>query len=559
MEQEYLKLKKSNCKNCYKCIRNCPVKSIKFLDDQAYILEQDCILCGNCFVNCPQDAKVMRYDLNQVKSLIKDGKKVVASLAPSFVANFEGYNFSSIEKALLSLGFARVEETAIGATIVKNEYERILKEEKPDVLISSCCSSVNLLIQKHFPKALPYLAKVLSPMVAHCQKIKQEDPECYTVFIGPCISKKYEGDHSNGLVDYVLTFDELSTWLDDVSLELEHVEDTSIGGKARLFPTNGGVIKTMNTEANKDYHYISIDGLDNCLTTLKEIVSGNIHNCFIEMSACRFSCSGGPCIAKEKYNPLYDLVKICDYAKEYDFEVEQSKELTKEFENLSTTKLIPNELKIREILAKIGKKTKEQELNCGSCGYPTCRDKAIAVYQGKADLNMCIPYLREKAESFSDTIIDHTPNGVLVMDYNLEVQLMNRSAISILEISEYDQVIGKNVAKFIDPYLYVKALTNDINIIDYSAYFEGLDKYIRQSVIHDREYQLLIVILKDISENERALERKEQQDKQTIETANKVIEKQMRIAQEIASLLGETTAETKIALTKLKESLKNEE
>ena len=558
MEQEYLKLKKSNCKNCYKCIRNCPVKSIKFLDDQAYILEQDCILCGNCFVNCPQDAKVMRYDLNQVKSLIKDGKKVVASLAPSFVANFEGYNFSSIEKALLSLGFARVEETAIGATIVKNEYERILKEEKPDVLISSCCSSVNLLIQKHFPKALPYLAKVLSPMVAHCQKIKQEDPECYTVFIGPCISKKYEGDHSNGLVDYVLTFDELSTWFDDVSLKLEHVEDTSIGGKARLFPTNGGVIKTMNTEANKDYHYISIDGLDNCLTILKEIVSGNIHNCFIEMSACRFSCSGGPCIAKEKYNPLYDLVKICDYAKEYDFEVEQSKELTKEFENLSTTKLIPNELKIREILAKIGKKTKEQELNCGSCGYPTCRDKAIAVYQGKADLNMCIPYLREKAESFSDTIIDHTPNGVLVMDYNLEVQLMNRSAISILEISEYDQVIGKNIAKFIDPYLYVKALTNDINIIDYSAYFEGLDKYIRQSVIHDREYQLLIVILKDISENERALERKEQQDKQTIETANKVIEKQMRIAQEIASLLGETTAETKIALTKLKESISDE-
>lgn len=559
MEQEYLKLKKSNCKNCYKCIRNCPVKSIKFLDDQAYILEQDCILCGNCFVNCPQDAKVMRYDLNQVKTLIKEGKKVVASLAPSFVANFEGYNFTSIEKALLSLGFTRVEETAIGATIVKNEYERILTEEKPDVLISSCCSSVNILIQKHYPKALPYLAKVVSPMVAHCQKIKQEDPDCYTVFIGPCISKKYEGDHSNGIVDYVLTFDELSTWFDDVSLELEHVEDKSIGGKARLFPTNGGVIKTMNTEANKDYHYISIDGLDNCLTILDEIVSGNIHNCFIEMNACRFSCSGGPCIVKEKYNPLYDLVKISNYAKDYDFEVEQPDDLSKEFENLSTTKLIPNELKIREILAKIGKKTKEQELNCGSCGYPTCRDKAIAVYQGKADLNMCIPYLREKAESFSDTIIDHTPNGVLVMDYNLEVQLMNRSAISILDINEFDQVIGKNVSKFIDPYLYVKALTNDINIIDYSAYFEGLDKYIRQSVIHDREYQLLIVILKDISENERALERKEQQDKQTIETANKVIEKQMRIAQEIASLLGETTAETKIALTKLKESLKNEE
>ena len=172
---------------------------------------------------------------------------------------------------------------------------------------------------------------------------------------------------------------------------------------------------------------------------------------------------------------------------------------------------------------------------------------------------MCLPHLKEKAESFTDTIIDHTPNGVLVMNYNLEVQLINKSATSILNIGEYDVVIGKSVAKFIDPYLYVKALTNDINIIDNQAFFEGLDKYIRQSVIHDREYQLLIVIMKDISVQERALERKEQLDKQTIETANKVIEKQMRIAQEIASLLGETTAETKIALTKLKESLKNEE
>ncbi len=559
MEQEYLKLKKSNCKNCYKCIRNCPVKSIKFLDDQACILEQDCILCGNCFVNCPQNAKVIRYDLNQVKTLIASGKRVVVSLAPSFVANFEGYNFTSIEKALKKLGFAHVEETAIGATIVKNEYERILNEEKPDVLISSCCSSINLLIQKHYPEVLPYLAKVLSPMQAHCQKLKEEDPDCYTVFIGPCISKKYEGDHSNGLVDYVLTFDELSTWFDDVSLELEHVEDTSVGGKARLFPTNGGVIKTMNTDANNNYHYISVDGLDNCLTVIKEIAEGNIHNCFIEMSACRFSCIGGPCIAKEKYNPLYDLVKICDYAKDEDFEVNETKKLAKNFDDLSTTKLIPSEEKIQEILASMGKKSKEQELNCGSCGYPTCREKAIAVYQGKADINMCLPFLKEKAQSFTNTIIDHTPNGVMVMDYNLDIQLLNRSAKNILNVGDYDVVIGKNVSKFIDPYLYVKALTNDINLIDQVAYFEGLDKFLRQSVIHDREYQLLIVIMKDISDQERALERKEQLDKQTIETANKVIEKQMRIAQEIASLLGETTAETKIALTKLKESLKNEE
>lgn len=558
MEQEYLKLKKSNCKNCYRCIRNCPVKAIKFMDNQAYILEKDCILCGNCFVNCPQDAKKIRYDLEQAKALIKSGRRVYASLAPSFVANFEGYNFSSIEKALKQLGFYMVEETAVGATIVKNEYNRMLKEEKPDVIISSCCASVNLLIQKHYPEALKYLAPVLTPMQAHCKKIKQEDEEAAVIFLGPCISKKYEGDNSNGLVDCVLTFEELGVWFDDENIKLEKIEDISAGGKARLFPTTGGVIKTMDTE-NSDYNFISLDGIENCIDAIGEIIAGNIHHCFLEMSACKYSCIGGPCNTKKKCNPLYDFIKVNEHTKDYDFPVENKISLETKHESLEMTKIIPSEEKIREILVSIGKKSEDDELNCGSCGYASCKEKAIAVYQGKADLTMCLPYLKEKAESFTDTIIDHTPNGILVMNDRLEVQLINKSAMKILSIDGKSEVIGQPVINIIDPYLYVKALAEDINIIDYRAYFEKQDKYIKQSIIRDKEYKLLISIMKDVSEEELSLIRKEKQDRQTIETANKVIEKQMRIAQEIASLLGETTAETKVALTKLKESLKNEE
>ena len=558
MAQEYLKLKKSNCKNCYKCIRNCPVKAIKYMDGQAYIIESDCILCGKCFVSCPQDAKQIRYDLAQVKKLIKDGKKVAVSLAPSFLANYEGYNFASLEKALLELGFYKVEETAVGATVVKNKYDVMVNEGTHDIIISSCCASVNLLIQKYYPKALKYLAPILTPMQTHCKMLKEADPECYTVFIGPCISKKYEGDNSNGLVDHVLTFDELSVWFEDESIELVHVEDTIKGGKARIFPTTGGVLKTMKCE-NKGYHYLAIDGVDNCISALEEIVSGNLHNCFIEMSACQYSCSAGPCNTKKKSNPLYDLVKLNNYSPKEDFEVKNTYDISTNYKSLEKTRIMPSEEKIREILRSIGKKNKEDELNCGSCGYPTCREKAIAVYQGKADVNMCIPYLKEKAESFTDTIIDHTPNGVLVMNENLEVQLINSSAIRMLNVDPNMNVIGKQVMQLIDPYLYVKSLTEDINIIDYRAYYEKQDKYIKQSVIHDREFNLLIAIMKDVTDEERTLLRKEKQDKQTIETANKVIEKQMRIVQEIASLLGETTAETKIALTKLKESLNNEE
>ena len=210
---ECLTLKKSNCKNCYKCIRHCPVKSIRFSGNQAYIIGNECILCGQCFVVCPQDAKQIVDETEKAKVLLQSGDPVVVSLAPSFVANYEEVGIESMREALKKLGFYDVEETAIGATIVKNEYDRMVNEGTRDIIISSCCHSVNLLIQKYFPTVLPYLADVLSPMQAHCADIKKRIPNVKTVFIGPCVAKKDEAQHYEGIVDAVLTFDELTAWL----------------------------------------------------------------------------------------------------------------------------------------------------------------------------------------------------------------------------------------------------------------------------------------------------------------------------------------------------------
>ena len=146
---DWLTLKKSNCKNCYKCIRHCPVKAIRFSGNQAHIIGNECILCGQCFVVCPQGAKEITSELEKVKVLIQSGDPVVVSLAPSFAANYEGIGIKGMKEALQKLGFYDVEETAIGATIVKTEYERILREDGRDVVISSCCHTVNLLIQKY--------------------------------------------------------------------------------------------------------------------------------------------------------------------------------------------------------------------------------------------------------------------------------------------------------------------------------------------------------------------------------------------------------------------------
>ena len=207
-----LTLKKSNCKNCYKCIRHCPVKAIRFSGNQAHIIGNECILCGQCFVVCPQNAKEIVDETEKVKVLLQSGDPVFVSLAPSFIANYEGVGINSMRRALRKLGFFDVEETALGATVVKTEYERMLKEDDRDVIITSCCHSINLLIQKHYPQALGYLADVVSPMQAHCKDIKKRFPNAKTVFIGPCVAKKDEAEHYEGIVDAVLTFEELTEW-----------------------------------------------------------------------------------------------------------------------------------------------------------------------------------------------------------------------------------------------------------------------------------------------------------------------------------------------------------
>ena len=317
-----LMLKKSNCKNCYKCIRFCPVKSIRFSGNQAYIIGNECILCGHCFVVCPQDAKQIVDETEKARVLLQGGAPVYVSLAPSFIANYEGVGIGSMRTALKKLGFCDAEETAVGATIVKNEYERMIDEQESDVIISSCCHSVNLLIQKYFPKELPYLANVLSPMQAHCMDIKKRVPEAKTVFIGPCVAKKDEAQYYEGIVDAVLTFDELTKWLKDEGIELTPETDSDENSRARFFPTTGGILKTMKQD-NPDYTYMAIDGVENCIQALKDIENGKVHKCFIEMSACSGSCVGGPVMEKFHRSPVKDYMAVSDFAGKNDFKVEQ--------------------------------------------------------------------------------------------------------------------------------------------------------------------------------------------------------------------------------------------
>lgn len=556
---DFLTLKKSNCKNCYKCIRHCPVKSIRFSGNQAHIIGNDCILCGQCFVVCPQNAKEIADGTEKVRVLLQSGKPVVASIAPSFIANYEGTGIEAMREALKKLGFYDAEETAVGATIVKTEYERLVNEEKNDIIITSCCHSVNLLVQKYFPNELPFLAKVLSPMQAHCADIKKRIPEAKTVFIGPCLSKKDEAEMYGGTVDAVLTFEELTAWFKSENITPEKKIIGNNESLARLFPTTGGILKTM-TNKNPDYVYMAVDGVENCINVLRDIENGNIHKCFIEMSACSGSCTGGPVMEKYHRSPVRDFMAVSQYAGKQDFDVVQPEvqEIAKSFSYIERNTAVPSENEITEIMKRMGKFRPEQELNCGSCGYNTCREKAVAIYQGKAEISMCLPFLKDKAESFSDTIVKNTPNGLIVLNDMLEVQQINKTALSIMNLRSAGDILGDQVIRILDPCPFIEVQSTGRGIYNERTYLVEYQRYVEQTIVPDSESQMLICIMRDVTDEENEREKKESISRQTVEVADRVVDKQMRIVQEIASLLGETAAETKIALSKLKESITNE-
>lgn len=555
---EYLELNSLNCKHCYKCIRGCPVKAIGFSSGKADIIQDECILCGQCFVKCPQNAKAIRSDLEKARALVSGGAPVYASIAPSFLANYPGVSFGTLEKALVRLGFAGAGETAEGATIVKKQYDAMTETRSQSVMITSCCHSVNMLIQKYFPDALPYLLSVQSPMQAHCAALKERHRGAKTIFIGPCISKKAEAEQYPGTVDCALTFDELDQWLHEADVELKADGTAECAGRARYFPTTGGILKSMD-QKNREYSYLAVDGVENCVAALKDILSGNLGHCFVEMSACAGSCVGGPAMER-RGSVLTNTVQVCGRTSKDDFDIAQpdKEQLDKKIVPFQIRKTKPSGSAITDVLRKIGKTKPEDELNCGSCGYESCRDKAAAVIEGKAELSMCLPYLSEKAQSFSDTIIGNTPNGIIVLNEQLEIQQINKTACEMFGIKNNKDVLGRNVVCILEPYSFLDAMESGKSIVDERVYLAEYNKYIMQTVVYDRDYNILIGFMRDVTEKIQGQIEKEEKNSKAIEITDRVIAKQMRTVQEIASLLGETTAETKVALTRLKETLTDE-
>jgi iron only hydrogenase large subunit-like protein/nitrogen-specific signal transduction histidine kinase len=407
------------CKKCYSCVRNCPARAIRVRFGQAEVIEDRCIACGTCLRVCAQKAKQVETHLPNVAELLKSNSNVIAILAPSFPAAVHPYNPFKFITALKKLGFSRVMEVAFGAQLISSlEYPKLFEKDKNLIISTPCPAVVNYVVRFH-PTLVPYLANVVSPMVAMGRTIKEKiSPEAKVVFIGPCIAKKDEIKDSEvkGAIDAVLTYDEIKGFILKSGINIEELEESKLDGPlpglARLFPVSGGLMKSARLPFDLiEGDVVVTEGKDRVIEILEQIEKGKVKAKFFDLLFCE-GCINGPAM-----NTNLSLFEKKDLIVEFtrkNFDENRSAEDVERYSDVNLKRSFspkpinipfPTEEQIKEILAKFGKLKKEDELNCGACGYPTCRDKAIAVFQGIAEVEMCLPYLIDELQKTQDTLI----------------------------------------------------------------------------------------------------------------------------------------------------------
>ena len=556
---------KANCQNCYKCLRTCPVKAIKIKDEQAEIVEERCIDCGQCLIVCPQHAREIKSDLAEIKEAIANRKRVIASVAPSFAGAFEMDHAGQFVAALKTLGFYIVEETAVGAEVVAKFYKRYMEEQRMDNIITTSCPATNYLVQKYFPSLSKYLTPVVSPMLAHGKLMKHEyGMESYVVFIGPCIAKKEEAvefEHE-GIINAVLTFDELSKWLKEEKIVLRDLKPQDFDKKSYRggsgFPLRGGVFESFLEQGESPYEMIHVDGIKECMELFRTIEEGKIHHVYVEANVCDGSCIGGLGMPQDGDSSFQKKKRIEDYVKQkekkppfFSYPSEGSIHLSKVFFEKPIVKKQASEEEIDMILRKMGKYEAIDELNCSACGYNTCREKAQAVFEGMAEINMCLPHMRNKAERLTNVIFENTPNIIIIVDEEMHIKEFNPKAEKAFNARAID-VKNKPISILMDDSCFYKAKEMEGELLNEKKAYPQYDLVLQQSILYLKEQNVILAIMADVTAEEKHSKELVRVKQNTLDAAQQVIEKQMRVAQEIASLLGETTAETKAILTKLK-------
>ncbi|MDP4267140.1 MAG: [Fe-Fe] hydrogenase large subunit C-terminal domain-containing protein [Bacteroidota bacterium] len=563
--QKIIFTNKAKCRDCNRCVRYCPVKAIKIKNGQAQVSPELCITCGTCVLECPQKAKAYRNDVEKVRLIMSNGKPNAISIAPSFSSIYDEWERKRLPSALRMLGFNYIAETAVGAYYTAIESKKYI-EKNPDRthILTSCPVLVNY-IEKYHIELIDILVPVVSPMIAHAKIIKKKfDDNVNVIFVGPCIAKKYESERPEyeGLIDAVITFEELEEMfaINKVSILNceESIYDDLPYGKSQIFPLVGGILQTAEMGTDMlNLSTISINGIDE-ISNVVEHLNENQGNYIIEPLFCRNGCINGPAILN-KSNYIEKRKQIIEYV--------NRNSTGKNIENISDiflktkfSKKNPETVKtfseeeIKEVLKRTGKNTVENELNCGACGYNSCREKAIAVLNGIAEPEVCLPYMKRIAEAKSDMLIESSPNGVVVLDDKLHIMNMNPAFKKMFMCS--DAVLNKNISYIIDSDPFEKiasGVEKEISkLVRYPSY-NLICNQICYTLVQKNQYIGIFVDVTDIYQSKEELNNIK---KKTIIQAQDLMEHQVKMAQELVQFLGENTAKGEILLKNLIDAIK---
>ncbi|MDE5417035.1 4Fe-4S binding protein [Labilibaculum sp. DW002] len=553
----------NDCQDCYKCIRECKLKAIKVVNNSAQILHNDCIYCGTCTLICPVNAKKVRDDLKSVKGLLKRKKQVIVSLAPSFVTEFPNLSDDQMVSALKSLGFFAVSETALGAQEVSKQVSSFIEDQKQGIYISSACPSVVEMICKHYPQYKNNITPFLSPLLTHAKFLKKEYGEDnHVVFIGPCIAKKSESDEFPDLLEASLTFLDLKKWFEEENIDPylfpeEKKHDIFVPGKAGkgiLYPIDGGMIMGVkkNTTAT-DAVYMTFSGINNIqnvLTDLEKYKKPGVM--FLELLACDGGCVNGPGTDKNYSTAIKRLEVINKVGDEAGITLNVDFPITRDFDSIEAIEIVEHsENSIKEALTMVGKYSDKDEINCGGCGYNSCREFAGALLEDRSEPNMCVSYMRKIAHEKSTALLRKIPSGVVIVDDQLKIREANLSFARMMgeEIEQlYDTVpalVDADLHK-IAPFhkLFSSALSTGVDNLERDIRFGNKMFHITIFSIHKNK--LVGAILRDMSQP--YIQREE-----VISRAKSVNQKNLETVQKIAYLLGENASETEEMLNSIVE------
>lgn len=549
----------NECHDCYRCVRDCPVKAIKIEDNHASVIPEKCISCGTCVKVCPANAKCVRSDLERVKNLINSGKEVYVSLAPSWRGVFE-MSAQKMIAILKRLGFKDISETALGAQEVSIKTAEMLNNTESGLWISSACPVIVDYIRMYKPEFSKYITPIGSPARTHAKMLRQTyGDDIGIVFIGPCIGKKKEADEPDGLIDLAITFEELKIWINDQIPDISQIQKDErfefvpySAHEGALYPIDGGMNTTIRKIGIKDEAQLlevcSIPAFEKALNNLEpEKLNRPI---FVEALACEGGCIAGPCISTDKAS-ISIVSDVLTKVKKRD-DIPQKAKVVVDYEY--TPSVVPESKysleEITKTLKKIGKHTAEDELNCGGCGYSSCRELAVALLDGVAEPSMCISYMRKIAMRKAAAMLRCMPAAIVMVDNNMNILEANESFMKMFTGDMYeifkarpDGLTGAaidRIVEFSDLFRTILKTGKDLHKEHYNVNNRLYD--INAFTIEPNE--IVGAIITDVTQTETTREK-------ISEKAKEVISKNISIVQEIACLLGEHMVETETLLNSI--------